>query len=152
MKVLGMRCGNDNYVYALVEGSKKIPKILEKGREIFPKGFTRARALRWFQQEIDELLSKHIVAVVAIKCTEPMARKGNPFVCRVENEAIIQLVAAIKGIKLVSKKTNRTIAKDLGLKGVAKALVTDLDCSVIPEFETMDSKLKEAVLVAWSSL
>lgn len=152
MRVLGLRCSSGDYVYVFLDGSKKAPEIVEKGRKVFPKGYTRAQELKWFLQEIQSLLLKHVVNVVAIKCTEPMARKGNTFVCRVENEAIIQFVAADKGIKSVPKKTNRTIAKDLGLKGIAKSLVTDLDCSVIPEFKMMDSKLKEAVFVAWSSL
>lgn len=152
MKALGLRCSNSDYVYAIVEGSKKSPKVLNTGRENFPKGFTGAKALRWFKQEMDDLLTKHSIAMIAIKCTEPMARKGNSYICRVENEAIIQLAAADSGIKLVQKKCNCTIAKDLGLRGVAKSLVTDLDYSVLPEFESMDSKLKEAVLVAWSSL
>ncbi len=152
MRVLGLRCSNGDYVYVLLEGSKKAPEIIEKGHKIFPKGYTRAQELKWFLHEIDGLLLKHNVNIVAIKCAEPMARKGNTFVCRVENEAIVQFVAADKGIKSVPKKTNRTIAKDLGLKGIAKSLVTDLDCSIIPGFENMDSKLKEAVFVAWSSL
>lgn len=152
MKILGLRCSNNDYTYAVVEGDKEVPKILHNGHEAFPEGFTRARALKWFLQEMDDLLSKHSVSVVAIKCTEPMARKGNPFICRVENEAIIQLASAGKGIKLIPKKTNRTIAKDFGLKGVSKSLTTDLDCSVIQDFQMMDLKLKEAVLVAWSSL
>lgn len=152
MKILGLRCSNSDYVYVLLEGDKKAPKILARGCECFPKGYSRSQELKWFFQEIDDLLSKHTINAVAIKCTEQMASKGNTYVCRVENEAIIQLECAIKGIKLVFKKSNRTIAKDLGLKGVAKALTTDLDTSIISEFDAMDSKLKDAVLVAWSSL
>jgi len=152
MRVLGLRCSNGDYVYMLLEGSKKTPKIIEQGREVFPKGYTRAQELKWFLHEIDGLLSKYNVNIVAIKCTEPMARKGNTYVCRVENEAIIQFVAADKGINSVPKKTNRAIAKDLGLKGIARSLATDLDCSIIPGFEKMDQKFKEAVFVAWSSL
>lgn len=77
--------------------------------------------------------------------------RGKAFVERTENEAIVYLAAANHGVKFVSKKTKATIAKDLGLKGNAKSLETDLDYSSIGGFEAESATIKEAILVAWST-
>ncbi|MFA5146478.1 MAG: hypothetical protein WC515_03765 [Candidatus Omnitrophota bacterium] len=150
MIILGIRCSTKDYCFAILDGSKKSPKLLQHNRILFPKNYTRPQELKWFSQEITDILEKNKIDAIAIKGTEGMASRGSPFVIRTENEAIIQLAAAIKGIK-VYKKVNCTIAKDLGLKGRTQSLKTDLDYSVFQDFAEIDTCIQEAILVGWST-
>ena len=81
-----------------------------------------------------------------------MVKRSNNLDCRLHNEAIILMVAESNGIKQASKKTNATIAKDLGLKGRPKYLKTQLDTSIIDEYDSYNSKIQEAILAGWSSM
>jgi hypothetical protein len=150
---LGIRCSNNDYSYAILNGTQHLPKIISKSSISFPKGFSRSQSLKWFLQELEELLKKHpSIRVIAIKGAEPMASRGRSFTARIENEAMVYLAAANFGIKSIFKKTKPTIAKDLGLKGKGKYLFTKLDCSVISNFDKETEKIKEAILVAWSCI
>ena len=150
--ILGVRCSSSEYSYAALKGSKQKPEILASGRVAFPRSFAQPQRLKWLLQEISTILEKHKISEVSIKVTEGIASRGKSFVIRVENEAIVQLAAATKGIKPVYKKVYCTIAKNLGLKGKAKCLATDLDYSVFPNFDKMHVSIQDAILVAWSSL
>lgn len=152
MSYLGIRCSNKDYSFVILKGNKSSPEIETKGHVSFPKGFSISQNLKWFLQEIEEILQKYHVVVISMKSTEALARKGNLFVARIENEAMVYLAAVNRGIKQVFKKVNSTIAKDLGLKGKGKYLKTELDCSVFPDFDKESDKLKDAILVAWSSM
>ena len=152
MNCLGMRCSNNDYTFAIIGGKKKNPILIDKGTIDFPKGFSRAASLRWFFQEVEEIFKKHNINIVAIKGAEAMATRNKTFVERVENEAIIFLVAENHGIKKVRRKLKSTIAKDLGLKGKAKYLSTHLDTTIFKNFDNETAKTQEAILVAWSSI
>jgi sugar-specific transcriptional regulator TrmB len=135
----------------VLKGDKKSPEILSRNQVAFPEGFTRPQELQWLLQDISDILEKNKIDIVAIKGSEAIASRGKPFVERVENEAIVQLAATSKGIKRIYKKVKCTIAKDLGLKGIAKSLETDLDYSIFPDFKEMDNSIQDAILVGWSS-
>jgi phosphohistidine swiveling domain-containing protein len=152
MSYLGFRCSNKDYTYVILNGTKEQPEVLCNDTVAFPKDFSRPHELKWFLQEIEELLKKNEVNSISIKSTEVPARKGNSYDERVENEAMILLTAENFGITQVSKKVKSTIAKDLGLKGKGKYLSTKLDVSVFPNFDRETEKLKDAILVAWSSM
>jgi phosphohistidine swiveling domain-containing protein len=129
------------------------PKLEMCDTIVFPKGYTRPQALRWFLLELEELSKRHgSPSAWAIKGTEAMAARGKEFVERVENEAIVLFHAGNIGVNKVVRKVKSTIAKDLGLPGKASALKTDLDTSIIPEFKDATEKIKEAILIAWSEL
>lgn len=152
MAVFGIRCSNSDFCFVVIEGSRKQVKILDRAEVSFPEGYSRPHELKWFLQELELIFCKHEIKVVSIKVSEGMAVRDNSFVARVENETMVQLVAANKGIKAVHKKMKSRIAKDFGLKGRAKYLITGVDYSVIPYFHSFSTKLQEAILAAWSSL
>lgn len=153
MKCVGVRCSNTDFSYAIVTGKRAGPKILKADTVVFPKGYTRPQALKWFLQELEELSKKHgPFSVWSIKGAEGLAAKGKGFIERVENEAMVIFHAGDAGVEKVARKVKSTIAKDLGLPGKASALKTDLDTSIIPEYEDASEKVKEAILVAWSEL
>lgn len=150
--ILGIRCSNSDYTFALLKGRKHAPQLHNVKSASFPKGYTRPNALRWFFQEIEDYFAKHTgIAECIIKGAEPMAQKGSTYSERVEHESMVLLTAAIKGIN-ASRKVKATIAKNLGLTGRAKALEEDLDSSVLADYNKCSAKEQEAILAAWSGL
>jgi phosphohistidine swiveling domain-containing protein len=153
MKCFGIRCSNTDFSYAILSGKKSDPKLETCETIVFPKGYSRPQALKWFLLELEGLSNKHgSPSVWAIKGTEAMAAKGKEFVERVENEAMVIFHAGNVGVNKVVRKVKSTIAKDLGLIGKASALKTDLDTSIMPEFKDASEKVREAILIAWSEL
>ena len=148
--ILGLRCSNKDYAFAVLDGKKAAPKLVSQGLVAFPKGFSRIQSVVWFLYELDSLLNKHPCSQILMKAFEGMAR-NNSFVDRIEHEAVAYFAANRKGIKLVTRKVKNTIAKDLGLKGRGRYLAT-LDTSSIADFTQLDEKIQEAVLSAWSGL
>lgn len=152
MRVLGIRCSNTDYSYVVIIGTKDSPLIEKSDSVTFPKGYGRGESLKWFFQEIDAIFNEVKIDRIAIKGAEFPAKKGNAFIERIENESIVFFVGANHGVIESSRKVKSTIAKDLGLKGKGKYLQTKLDTSVIESYNSYESKLQEAILVAWSSL
>ena len=149
MQCLGIRCSNSDYSIVILSGNRGSPKIIKKACNCSPNGYTTARRLKWFLQELEDILNTFEIDEIVIKGTEPMAQKGGTYAERVENEAMIFLAAEKKGIKSVVKKVNSTIAKDHGLKGRGKYLAT-LDFSIFPDFEKEKQKMQEAITIAWT--
>lgn len=151
MTVLGVRCSNKDFTYVVMSGSKVKPKIDTSDINTFPRNFSKPRALLWFVQEIEQLISRHNVNKIVIKGFEGRTR-GKSYEERVEFESAVFIAAANNGINAVFKKVKSTIAKDLGLKGRAHYLQTTLNTSVIDGYATKTEKEKDAILSAWSEL
>ena len=152
MKVLSIRCSNNDYTFCVISGMKESPAIEATGHVAFPAGFSDSEALKWLHQEMEELLRSHTPEKVVIKGTEPMVKRSNALEARIRNEAIISLAACQAGCAHIQKKVKATIAKDLGLKGRGKYLDTELDTSPVSGFECHTTKEQEAILAGWSCL
>lgn len=151
MSVLGVRCSNSDITFAVLRGTRKEPDVLESSTTPFPKGYQTPQRLKWVYQEAIGVLGKHDIQVVVVKRFEGRSR-GNSYEARVEAEAAIAIAAAEHGIRAFYKKQNNTIAKDLGLKGKARYLDTQLDHKLVPGFEGLSDKTRDAVIAAWSEL
>ena len=57
--ILGIRCSNTDYTFALLKGRKKTPQLQNIKTAAFPKGYSRPNSLRWFFQEIEDYFAKH---------------------------------------------------------------------------------------------
>ena len=152
MSVLGIRCSTNDFAYAVVDGSIACPDLIDAGAIPCPANYSQPEKLKWFLDELSTLNGKHNIDRWAIKGAEPMAAKGKPYAARVEMEAMVSLSAANTGMDSVVRKVKPTIAKDLGLKGRAKALTEDLDYSLINDLDQKSDKEFEAIVVAWSCL
>lgn len=152
MLALGIRCSNKDYSCCILSGTRDNPLIESNHHVSFPTGYSESDALRWFHQEMEAIFGTASIDLVGIKRAETMVKRSNSLEQRIQNEAIVSLVAAQKGCTGVSKKVNSTIAKDLGLKGKGKYLKTKLDTSAFPDFDSYPDKMKEAILVAWSCM
>jgi len=151
MSVIGIRCSNKDFNYAVMTGSKKKPSIEHTTSVSVPKNFSRPRALYWMVQEIEALIDRHSAQKVVMKAFEGRSR-GKTYAERVELEAAVYIAGGKNGMSGIFKKVKSTIAKDLGLKGRGHYLQTGLDTSVIPDFATRSEKEKEAILAGWSEL
>lgn len=150
--VIGLRCSNKDYSFAILDGSKKKPILIKSDTISFPTGFSRPNSLKWFYQELDEISKKYNLDCWVLKGTEYMIHKGPSYTVRIENEAMVLLIAANKGDQNVVRKLKAKIAKDLGCKGRAKYLNTDIDLNYVQGYIKSSEKINEAILVAWSSL
>lgn len=151
MSVLGIRCSNKDFSYAVMAGSKRNPSVQHSALVAVPKNFSRPRKLYWMVQEIEELIEKHNAQTVVMKGSEGPSR-GKTYADRIELEAAVYIAGGKQGMRTIFKKVKSTIAKDLGLKGRAHYLQTELDTSVIPEFNSKSDKAKEAIYAGWSEL
>ncbi|MBA7671637.1 hypothetical protein ES703_79797 [subsurface metagenome] len=151
MSVLGIRCSNKDYTFAVLTGTRKSPELLDSRTLPYPKGYSKSESLKWLLQEIESLITTYKVEKIVINKFEGRIR-GNTYEARVEHEAMGYLAASNQGIKSVFKKVKGTIAKDLGLKGRAHYLVTSLNTSLIKDFENYSDKSKDAIFAGWSAL
>lgn len=152
MKVLGMRCSNSDFTFAIIDGDKKNPEIVVATKRAFPKNFSEGERLHWFHQELTAIFADNKPDVITLKGPEPSVKRSNALDSRLHNEAIVFLVATANGIAPVSKKVSSTIAKDLGLKGKGSYLKTKLDTSPVDNFDSYSDKEQEAILAGWSSM
>jgi len=152
MKTFSIRCSNTDFTYAVIDGDKSSPKVLEQAKVNFPKNFSEGEKLHWFNQEINTLIQQHSPESVVLKGAEPLAKRSKSLDERLHVESVVIMTAGANGIKNCTKKVKSTIAKDLGLKGKGKYLQTKLDTSVIDDFDSYNTKAQEAILAGWSSL
>lgn len=152
MKVLAVRCSNTDFAYAVVEGTMDMPALLLCDETSYPNGYKEHSLFHWFHQEITELLDTHSPDGLAVKAAETMVKRSGALDLRIRIEGIALMAAAEVGCSLACRKVKSTIAKDLGMKGKSKYLETNLDKSVIPRFDSYNTKQQEAILVAWSCL
>lgn len=151
MSVIGIRCSNRGFTYAVLTGSRQSPSVQHCSSVAVPKNFKLPRVLYWMVQEVEALLEKYDAEIVVMKGFEGRT-KGKAYEARVELEASIYIAGGKIGMNGIFKKVKSTIAKDLGLKGRARYLNTSLDTSVIPGFTEYGDKAQEAILAGWSEL
>lgn len=151
MSVVGIRCSNKDFTYAVMTGSKENPTMKQCASVTIPKNFSRQRALYWMVQEIEQLIEKYDAQKIVMKGFEGRTR-GKTYAERVELEAAVYVAGGKNGMNGIFKKVKSTIAKDLGLKGRGHYLQTHLDTSVIVGFDSKSDKEKEAILAGWSEL
>jgi hypothetical protein len=87
MTVLGLRCSNTGYSFAVLSGTSGSPILQGYDTVAVPKGYARPQALKWFFQEIQDLNGKFGVDGIVMKGAEGQAGRGQAFVERVELEA-----------------------------------------------------------------
>lgn len=151
MNVLGIRCSNKDYTYAILTGTKTNPRIIDTQTLPYPSGFPTAESLKWLLQEIEGLIIQYDIKRITMNKSETRVR-GNDYEHRVEHEAIVYIASLNKGVKCVDKKVKGSIAKDLGLKGRASSLLDTSNTSLIKDFDNYSKKSQDAIFAGWSKL
>lgn len=149
-KNLGLRCSNSDYTFAILSGSLANPVCEKYGTVAFPKNYSEMQKVKWFYQEITQLINSNGISNIGIKRTELLAQRGNEFIERVMFEGIVFLVAADLGVSFIESRVNSTIAKHLGLKGRASYVKTKLNHSHFTGFDKLTPKIQDAIHVGWS--
>lgn len=152
MRILAIRCSNTDFACAIIEGTQEAPVLISCELTSFPKGYEEHSLLHWFYQEISGQLNGHNPDGLAVKTAESSVRRSNNLELRIRIEGVALMAAGESRCAHACRKVKSTISKDLGMKGKAKYLETQFDSSVLPEFEKLSTKQKEAVLVGWSCL
>ena len=152
MVILGIRCSSKDFSFSILRGNQENPSLIDSGTIKYPTGFNDAIKMRWFYQEIGDLITKHKIGGIGIKGVEPMAMKGKAYGARMQIEGMLYLQAAENDIKYIKRKVKSTIAKDLGLKGKGKYLTTKVDYSKIIDYDKKNLKIQESIQVALSML
>jgi hypothetical protein len=60
MNVLGVRCSNKDFSYAVMSGTRAAPEIIICASLDYPKNFARPKSLVWFAREINQLIEKYL--------------------------------------------------------------------------------------------
>jgi hypothetical protein len=151
MAILGLRCSNSDITFVVLEGSRDQPSVVVMADLSIPSGFKQPEALDWVYQETELLVRRHNVEMVVMNKFQGR-RRDQAYADRVSIEAAVTLAAHRNGQLPVFKKVKSTIAKDMGFKGRARYLRSDLDTSPIDGYDGLDEKSKDAILAAWSEL
>jgi len=151
VSVLGIRCSNSDYTFAVMTGTKESPRLVDNKTLPYPKGFSKPESLNWLLKEIEGLIAKYSIEKIVMNRFEGN-RRVKTYEDRLEHEAMIYLAAFNQRVKSSSKKVKSSIAKDLGLKGRAHYLNTSLDTSLVKDFDHKSPKSKDAILAGWSEL
>jgi hypothetical protein len=149
-RTAGLRFTNKGFAFAIVEGTRSAPTLVESASIQCPKAFRACEVAKWVKHEVDAIFNKFKPNFVCIKSFEGRS-KGTAYEERVRLEGVAHLCASDIGLKDLARKRKSTIAKDLGLKGRAHYLST-FDTSSIENFLDLDPLVQEAALVAWSDL
>ncbi len=149
-QVIGLRFTNKGFAFAVLEGTRANPTLVESSMRQCPKAFKACEIAKWVKYELDSIFSKFKPDFICIKSFEGRS-KGAAYEERVRLEGIAHYCASELGLRDLARKRKSTMAKDLGLKGRAHYLST-FDTSSIDTFHDLDLLVQESVLVAWSDL
>jgi hypothetical protein len=95
--VLGLRCSNTDYYYALLSGTKATPVLEDHGLINYPRGTKEPAALEWMFEEIRDRLRRSQIEKVVLKGAEPGAMRTAPLLDRVQYEAAVFIACAEAG-------------------------------------------------------
>jgi hypothetical protein len=148
LRVLGVRADTKRVYWAVVEGSKGHPVVVERDDATAPGTFNDAQALGWFRDRVHLIIDKYSPKVVAIRLPEPIAPgAGDGFRRRLRIEGVLMEAGHAKGLK-VAHGALATIASLLGTKArEAKNYIDDGDLRGL-DLTAMARPMREAVLVA----
>lgn len=152
MTSLGLRFTNKEYTYAVMNGKFDTAAILSKESFQFPRNYSRPKALVWLYKELTSLITTKNVSHIRIKGMEPLAAKnGLAAIHRLENEALVYLIAGQLGIDNIERVVDATVASKLRLTGAGKRSQSYRCCEEMFG-DGMDDKTKDAVLAVWAKM
>jgi hypothetical protein len=107
MQVLGIRCSLKDFSFAVMKGSQKDSSLIDSGAIKYPTGYNEADKMKWFYQEIGELLTKYKINGIGIKGVEPLAMKGKDYGDRMQLDPcqLSSISALSKFLELTSNNT-----------------------------------------------
>jgi hypothetical protein len=120
--VLGVKSEPARFVFALVDGTKDTPKVVDSGQRAAPKHLTRPAQLDYLARELVELLDRHHPSSIFYRANEGKIKSTE----RAEVEGVIMQTAHahahLDPIKTVKRRINTHLGLDTKAKYVQEHL------------------------------
>jgi Holliday junction resolvasome RuvABC endonuclease subunit len=150
-KAIGFRVEPQAMHWAIVEGSREAPVLVESATVPTPKTYTEAQALSWFRSRARELVLRFEPRSGAIKYIEQIARGANAnssrVRCRIEG-VILQLLDEER--LSIFTGNYRQVSSQLGSES-AKQYLTGNDLRGI-DLSKVPGSRRDAILMAVAAL
>ncbi len=149
MKVLGIHLAKGQFRYALLDGAKEAPVLVEKGRLLTTDPADVPKLMAWYESQFHELLNRLQPDKIAYRVAlsprkEQLFTSEFPF-------GILNLLASQRNLPLVPYTPQSFVASKIGLpKGTDLSKACDTAFGPRPPY--WDSHQKFSILVAWFEL
>ncbi len=149
MKVLGIHLAKGQLRYALLDGTKDTPVLVEKGRLLTPDPADVPQLMAWYDSQFQELLTRLAPDKIAYRVAlsprkEQLFTSEFPF-------GILNLLAHQRSLPAVPYTPQSFVPSKIGLpKGTDLSKACDTVFGLRPPY--WDAHQKFSVLVAWFEL
>jgi hypothetical protein len=149
MKVLGIHLAKGQLRYALLDGTKVAPILVEKGRLLTTDPADVPQLMAWYDSQFRLLLNRLTPDKIAYRVAlsprkEQLFTSEFPF-------GILNLFASQRSLPIIPYTPQSFVASKLGLpKGTDLSIACDVTFGTLPPY--WDTHQKFSVLVAWFEL
>jgi hypothetical protein len=149
MKVLGIHLAKGQFRYALLDGTKEAPILLEKGRLLTVEPADVPKLMAWYDSQFRQLLDRLTPDKIAYRIAlsprkEQLFTSEFPF-------GILNLFAHQRNLPIVPYSPLSFVASKIGMpKGTDLSKACDVTFGTLPPYWDIHQKL--SILVAWFEL
>lgn len=149
MSVLGLNILNGQFRYALLEGTKKSPILIKKGRLLTTDPSRVPELMDWYESNFSDLIKEAMPSIISYRLL--LSPMKNQLITSEFPLGILNLIAYKENIQIASYVPQSFVPSKLGL-----SKQTDLceECDKVfglnPPY--WDKNQKNAILVAWFEL
>jgi Holliday junction resolvasome RuvABC endonuclease subunit len=149
MKVLGIHIATNQLRYAVLDGTRAVPRLVDKDRLSTPDPANVAALMDWFESQFIRLLDQHTPDRIACRLT--LSPKKNQLFTSCFPFGVLYLLAHHRNIPVVPYVSGNYVASRLNLpKGTNIYAHCDQVLGVHPPY--WDDNQKHAILAAWFEL
>ena len=149
MSVLGIHVLTGQLLYAVLDGTKQIPELIEKNKLIPISTHDVGELMNWFETNFERLISQHNPSKISYRLTLNPAK--DQLINLEFPLGILHLICYRQHISTCSYTAGSYVPSKLGLaKGVDLYNYCDTLLGKNPPY--WDKNLKNAVLAAWFEL
>lgn len=148
--VAGFNFTKNDFRYAVLGKTDLLPKIVEKGKIIYPSNMGTSDLMGWFEVQLGLIIDKHNPEIISHKISlnvttlDQLRNSCYP-------QGILNLIAKRRGISITSYSSQAINATKFGLPK-KEDVFEYVDGKIGKHPPYWDQPTKEAVLVAWFNL
>jgi hypothetical protein len=149
MAVIGFRCWGDKLAWIVLDGTVRVPAVVDHGHANVPANSTRAQQLAWLRREVIDVARAHDVNRAFLREVEGMAR-GAGTTTRYECHGVLQEAWHSERPDVpLEKRVMNQIKRDTGVAGREEIgdLIFDND-----DLGTLSASYRDAISVALCGL
>ena len=149
MSVLGIHALSGQFRYAVLDGTKANPTLVEKGRLVTPAEDDVPVLMDWYETQLRLLITNHQPETISYRLT--LDPKKKQLITSIFPFGILNLIAHREGITIAFHTAQAFTATRLGLaRGIDIYAECDHQFGSHPPY--WDKNQKNAVLAAWFEL